>query len=71
MSDILRASDDTVQTEFTAGQIFGYMAQGAFYAAALLFFVAAFVVFFYVIGRILPPEEAYFSALDMAVRAFA
>ena len=71
MADLLRSSDETVQTKFTAGQILGYMAQGAFYAAVVLFGLAAFVVVFYIIGRILPPEEAYFSAVEQALIAFA
>ncbi|MEM9715762.1 MAG: RC-LH1 core complex protein PufX [Pseudomonadota bacterium] len=68
---MLRTSSDEVQTKFTAGDIFGYMMQGAFYAAMLLIVVAGFVVFFYVVGRLLPPEEFYFSALETGMKALA
>ncbi|MEO1562187.1 MAG: RC-LH1 core complex protein PufX [Pseudomonadota bacterium] len=67
---IIQTPDKEVQTSFTAGQIFGLMMQGAFYAALVLFGAAAFVVFFWVVGRLLPPEEAYFSAIEQTVRAF-
>lgn len=66
-----QTSDNAVQTQFTAAQILGYMAQGAFYAAFVLFGAAAFVIFFYVVGRLLPPEEAYYSAVEQTLRAFA
>ena len=69
--DMSKPSDQELKTSYTAGEIFGLMARGAFYAAAVLIGIAGFVIVFYVIGRLLPPEEAYFSALDTAVRVLA
>ena len=66
---LMKKSSEGVKTEFTAGEILGFMSQGAFYAALVCIGVAAFVIVFYVIGRLLPPEEAYFSSLETAIRA--
>ncbi|MEM0977407.1 MAG: RC-LH1 core complex protein PufX [Pseudomonadota bacterium] len=68
---MMKKPDGDVQTKFTAGEIFSYMAQGAFYAALVLTAAAGFVIFFWVIGRLLPPEEAYFSMLDTATTLLA
>ena len=59
--------DQGVPSVYTRAQILLLMVQGAIYGGIVLGVCAGFVAFFYLLGLILPGEDA-FSALETSAR---